>query len=403
MSQPPFGPPPGGGPSQPDGSPVTPPIPPGPGVRPGFGQPSYAAPGSPPDHGSPQYGAPGHEAPEYGSRAARQQYGSPPQQPSWQQLPPEQLARMHQPGVIPLRPLTLGDIFGGALQTMRRNPEATIGMGLIVLAVLLVPSLLLTLLATRAMSGADMMDVSAGVTLINLAFSMLSSVALTGMIVHVVGEAVLGDRASLSHTWTAVRGRLPALVGTILLIGLMFTVIVIAMIVAITLVAVATLESGSTGALAIIAIILVGVLAVGLIIWAGCRLSLAPAAVVLEQVGPWRGIARAWTLTKGRAAFRVLGITLLAGIVTGLFATVIQLPVVALMTFGLESANLSGSPLSPTVMVTDHLLQLVVGAVTIPFTAGVTALLYLDLRMRREGLDVGLARAAHDRASARNS
>ena len=45
--------------------------------------------------------------------------------------------------------------------------------------------------------------------------------------------------------------------------------------------------------------------------------------------------------------------------------------------------------------------QLLVQAFVIPFTAGVTALLYLDQRMRREGLDVSLYRAAQARAAAR--
>ena len=37
----------------------------------------------------------------------------------------------------------------------------------------------------------------------------------------------------------------------------------------------------------------------------------------------------------------------------------------------------------------------------VPFTAGVTALLYLDQRIRREGLDGALVRAAQARAAAR--
>ena len=78
--------------------------------------------------------------------------GAPPRQelPAWHHLPPEQLARLHQPGIVPLRPLYLGDIFGGALQTMRRNPSATIGTALVVLALLLVPSYLVSLVVTRA-------------------------------------------------------------------------------------------------------------------------------------------------------------------------------------------------------------------------------------------------------------
>ena len=45
--------------------------------------------------------------------------------------------------------------------------------------------------------------------------------------------------------------------------------------------------------------------------------------------------------------------------------------------------------------------QLVVNALVIPFTAGVAALLYLDQRMRREGLNIVLVRAAQDRAATR--
>ena len=68
---------------------------------------------------------------------------------------------------------------------------------------------------------------------------------------------------------------------------------------------------------------------------------------------------------------------------------------------GLESTGATFTPVSPVVLTVDHLLQLLVGALTVPFTAGVTALLYLDQRIRREGLDVSLLRAAQDRAAAR--
>ncbi|WP_202817407.1 hypothetical protein [Ornithinimicrobium sp. CNJ-824] len=46
----------------------------------------------------------------------------------------------------------------------------------------------------------------------------------------------------------------------------------------------------------------------------------------------------------------------------------------------------------------DHAVQLAVNAVVVPFTAGVTALLYLDQRIRREGLDLVLHRTAQERA-----
>ena len=59
--------------------------------------------------------------------------------------------------------------------------------------------------------------------------------------------------------------------------------------------------------------------------------------------------------------------------------------------------------LSPLVIGLDHLVQLVVGSFAIPFTAGVTALLYLDQRIRREGLETALLHAAQARAAARRA
>jgi hypothetical protein len=318
----------------------------------------------------------------------------------WQHLPPEQLARMHQPGVVPLRPLTLGDIFVGALQTMRRNPEATLGMGLLVLAVFLVPSLLGSLALTRLVTLAEL-DRAAATAGINALMAMISSVALTGMIVFVVSEAVLGDRVGLGATWGAVRGRLLALIGTIVLLSLL-TVVVIALPVLAVVALVLAVETtgGGVGVTILVTILLMLGLLVFLL-WAGCRVSLAPAPVVLERVGPWRGIVRAWRLTTGVQAWRIVGITVLAGVVTAVFSGAVQVPVVFASTVALESAGVDTGPVAPATLAVDHLAQLVVGAVTIPFTAGVTALLYLDQRIRREGLDVILVRAAGDRAAAR--
>lgn len=78
-----------------------------------------------------------------------------------------------------------------------------------------------------------------------------------------------------------------------------------------------------------------------------------------------------------------------------------QFPLVGIALVLFESAGMSTDPASAGVMLINHVLQLVVGALTIPFTAGVTALLYLDQRIRREGLDVTLVHAAQARAAER--
>ncbi len=323
--------------------------------------------------------------------------GPPP--PAWHRLPPEQLARMHQPGVVPLRPLHLGDVFGGALQTMRRNPSATIGTAFLVLAVLLVPSYLTSLAVVRVGSLA-VEDRSLLATLVSLLFSTLASVALTGMIVHVVGEAVLGDRASLGGTWAAVRGRLPALLGTLLLMSLLLAGLVLLLVAVVLLLLFLTVDTNE-----VLAVVLTVVGAIGmavLLVWVGVRLSLAPAAVVLERVGPWRGLRRSWRLTTGGQGWRVLGITVLAGVVTAIFSSAVQVPVM-MAVFAVGGVDLLSEQglISPLMVGADHLVQLLVNAFVVPFTAGVTALLYLDQRIRREGLDAALVQAAQARAAAR--
>ena len=384
MPPPPGHPRPAGGAPPPSGEPRAPG---GDGPPPG----GYAVPGGAPSVGPGAYqGRPGEH--QSGPRV-------PQDQPQWHQLPPEQLARMSQPGIIPLRPLTLGDIFTGALHTIRRNPEATIGMALMVLAIFMVPSLLLSLGLTRAASVAveDQLVLSTGIQSL---LQLLASTMLAGMIIFVVSEAVLGDKASLAQTWQNVRGRVPALIGNILL----FTLIVVAVTIAAALVLGALVvgvgQSGSEGLM--IALVIVGVLALLLgVLWLTIRFSLAPAPVVLEKLGPAAALGRSWRLTSGKQVWRVLGITLLAGILTSIIASMVQFPLLLGMEVAFGGLGINTAPSAPALMIGNHLIALLVDALVIPFSAGVTALLYLDQRIRREGLDVSLLRAAQDRAARR--
>ena len=48
---------------------------------------------------------------------------------------PATAAAAPKPGVIPLRPLGLGEILDGSFATIRRNPKATLGIAAIVMTV----------------------------------------------------------------------------------------------------------------------------------------------------------------------------------------------------------------------------------------------------------------------------
>ena len=121
---------------------------------------------------------------------------------------------------------------------------------------------------------------------------------------------------------------------------------------------------------------------------------MAAQAVVLEREGPVRALGRSWRLVRG-SFWRVLGITLLAGLIVVVTAGVLQIP------FSLFAAMAGGgNSLLPSTggnvagILISAVGGVVAGAVARPISAGVAVLLYVDLRMRREGLDLVLQTAA---------
>ena len=184
----------------------------------------YPPPGAPDSTPPPPPGGPSYAAhPTYGAQPS---YGPPAGPPAWG--PP-----VHQPGVVPLRPLTLGDIFGGALQVIRRNPKATVGMALLVsFGFMLLPILGTVVLgAGDLLPAVDVMDDSTSTsmgttdlgflvsTMISGVFSGLSTLVITGLIVRVVEQAVVGRRITAGEAWAASKGRLLPLLGLTLLVA----------------------------------------------------------------------------------------------------------------------------------------------------------------------------------------
>jgi hypothetical protein len=302
---------------------------------------------------------------------------------------------MYQPGVIPLRPLNLGDIFGGSVNTIRRNPEATMGMSVVVLGAFLLPSLALSFGVQLIPAISGEVAGAIGVFIPSLV-SALATLVLSGFVLYVVSEAALGDKVGLGQTWTQVRGRLPALVlGTVLT-----SVLLVLPLIAGGAALIGAVVVGDTVVIVLGAVALAVSLVV--VLWLATRLFLTPAPIVLERVGPLRGISRAWALSRGRQFWRLLGITLLAQLLAAVVGSVVSTPLQLLIGLAGGSMLVDESTM-PTVMVFgQHLAQFVVGVVVTPFTAGVTALLYLDQRIRREGLDMKMQQAASARTARRH-
>jgi hypothetical protein len=349
-------------------------------VPPGGPGPSEApaVPSSPPPH--PGYGVP----PGYG--------------PPWG-------APVHKPGVVALRPLTLGDLFDGAFRTIRRNPQAMVGLAAAVITAFLVLPALVTLalaaagdlsfdLAGETSDGGLSTTLGSGAVTVmsNLGsvFGFLATVVLNGMLVHVVAEAVLGRRTGIGAAWAATRGRLLRLLGLTLL-NLLVVVLLLAVPAALGVLV--GVGAGVGPGLAVGVPLFLA--AVVLLVLVEIRFfQLAAPALVLERLGVLASLRRAGALSRHQF-WRLLGIAVLTTLVVGVVGQVIAIPLALLGVAG--GAVLPGTGGAVALVFSSYLSQIVVGAVTTPFTSAVVALLYVDQRIRKEGLDVQLIAASQQR------
>ncbi|BBX33880.1 glycerophosphoryl diester phosphodiesterase membrane domain-containing protein [Mycolicibacterium mageritense] len=370
------------------GFPPYPPPPPGP-PNPGYPPPGYAPP--PPGYGPP----PGY--PPYGPPPGYAPYGyAPPGYPPPGYPPPGYGAPLAlKPGVIPLRPLTLSDIFNGAVSYIRANPKATLGLTTIVVVISQIVALLLQIGPLAAFgvfdSGLQGEEPSMGAItalsggmIASVIITALAGVVLSGMLTVVIGRAVFGGSITIGQTWERLRSRFLPLLGLTALE--MLAVVLVGGVIALAIVAAGSVGGGVAAFM--IGAILVLAAFVGLI-YLSVVLLFAPSLIVLEQLDIFAAIARSFALVKNDF-WRVLGIWLLASLLAALLAGAVGMP------FSIAGNLMATTP--GTLMFVGLTLMAIGSAigqiVTAPFTAGVTVLLYTDRRIRAEAFDLVLRTGA---------
>ncbi|MET9297045.1 hypothetical protein [Streptomyces sp. NPDC003077] len=313
-----------------------------------------------------------------------------------------------KPGVIPLRPLGVGEILDGAVSTMRAHWRTVLGISLVVAVVSQVVATLVTVLwgpkikpptaaqddprqAMRESLDA-MSDVlkSSGVSAV---IWLIGTVLVTALLTVVVSRAVLGRSVTIGEAWRDSRGQLPRLGGLLLLLPLLCTLI---MAVGVTPGIIVTATSSKIAGVVLAFVGLLGASAVA--IWVWVRYSLAAPALMLEKQGILTAMRRSDKLVRG-SWWRVMGIQLLASVLVGVLQFIVEIPatLIALLAGGESMGDwVNSGAATPS---TAFLVSLGVGTVIsttigFPISAGVTALLYMDQRIRREALDLELARAA---------
>jgi hypothetical protein len=261
---------------------------------------------------------------------------------------------------VPIRPMTVADVLDGGITIIKAAPRTIFAIA----AVFVVPYELVSAWLRRdalteggfsgvlsALDDSGSNSAITGETVVTFIVTGLILSFIAGAIGHLVSSWYAERTPTTGDALRATFERAPALVAA-------WFVVHVA-------------EGGAALALFVPAIFLMPLF-----------LVTAP-VIVVERLGPWRGVRRSWQLTRARYG-AVLGAALLIALVDLILS-------VALGAIGLVFAEL------PYGWVGDVTCQAAASLVTIPFVAAATVLVYLDLRIRTEGLDLELEIAEHFR------
>ncbi|WEO78175.1 hypothetical protein BJQ94_03815 [Cryobacterium sp. SO2] len=348
------------------------------------------------------------DRPRYGEYAQGGPPGYPPVDPEggYRQAPPPAWTPPPKPGLIPLRPLGFGTLLGAPFQVLRRNPKATFGSALLVQAAYLLVTLVVvgavTFFAIGRIDAASVEDqdaVEAGAilaivlsALIPIALLVVASAMLQGVIVLEVARGTLGEKLRLTALWRQVGRRVWPLLGWTLLLT---AAILVGVLLIGGLVVACVLLGGAWIGLAVLIGVFGGLALIAGFAWVNTKTAVVPSLIVLERLRVWPAVRRSWSLTTG-FFWRTLGVLLLISLIVGVISQIVTTPLSLL--FGAATAlidpNASIEAYIPAAVlyVLTILITLVIGAVTAVVQSAAVALIYIDLRMRKEGLDLELQR-----------
>ena len=313
-----------------------------------------------------------------------------------------------KPGLIPLRPLTLGTLLGAAFQVLRRNPRPMFGFSLLLTGLIFIVTLVVvggvaffSFSRLESATGADAEAIAAGSvasivlsSLVPVALSIIVTAILQAIVVLEVARGTVGEKLRIGGLWRAAKGRIGAVIGWALLLA---GAALVALVILGGVIALIIAFGGTAGL--VIGIIL-GVLAAGgaLVVgfWLSTRLCLVPSALMLERLPLRQAVRRSWSLTIGYF-WKILGIQLLVAVIVQTVAAIIGAPLQFLLSFSgfLINPNQDSSGViagAVVLYVLTIVVSIVFGAIAAVVQSATTALIYIDIRMRKEGLDLELAR-----------
>lgn len=274
-----------------------------------------------------------------------------------------------QPGLIPLRPMTVGEVLGVGWAILKRNIVQLSGAAVLVAALSTVVTLGTLSLTGSLQTFADadwLNDILTGkstslpggivlASLLGLLVTTAGAPVVAGLATAYAGAAALGKdgRGAVSER---LKGHWPVLLAVSVIVGALVAV-------------------------GLLVLVVPGV-------FAYLILALAAPIAVMERGQIGSSLSRSAALTRGHRG-RILGavaVTMVTGVVAG--------AVVSALVGGIV-----GSTGSISALVLSQFVSVLVGGVVAAWTGAVVAVLYIDIRIRTEHLDQALRYAAAADAS----
>jgi hypothetical protein len=309
----------------------------------------------------------------------------------------------------PLRPWLPADLLDNAARTISDNKTIMLGLPVLAGIALVAVQAVLTEVAVPGglpgFFGAEDPFGQAGAALLLtygvqvVLFSVVSSM-LSGIIALAAVRSQLAHRIGPGELLRLVRPALPALAAVGLMQSLSFMLLIGGWGLAVLGIgagADAAISSDVAGAVAVVMMLVGGVL----VLIFGIRLVLAGTVVLMEgrhapdiglyipvRVGVWGALRRSWQLVKGKF-WRVFGILLFGGLVVNIIGYALQFGITALVvTLGSWADSSGATVVAVVISVAVGIATLMTLIASLAFMSAVQALIYLDLRVRREGLDL---------------
>ncbi|HVQ88745.1 MAG TPA: YciC family protein, partial [Actinomycetes bacterium] len=300
--------------------------------------------------------------------------------PGWRPGKPEE-----KPGIIPLRPLGVDDFLSGTFATVRQQwrPLLTVSAAVAAIAAIVcLPILFAAQELVRDLAAFEAIDPSASSSEVTTSLSAVTDSFVSflpwlalGLFAQIVaftvidaGSAIVVSRAVLGRDTTSARviSQLKPLLPRVLLLGVVLGIAILA---------------------GLFVCIVPGLVLSYL--WFA-----APASLTLEKGSVTHSMRRSWTLSS-KSFWRVVGLILLVQVTYAFALQLVSAPISFLTSFGaFANADQVLSQGAVTLVLLGYLVSVLIGVLAYPIVSVARALLYLDLRMRHEGLAPALVEAA---------